>query len=411
MKSSSGTVLLMVLILSAIMYLIATTLLLITMTEVHIADFEQRSTQAFYAAESSVTLGLAKLRTNTDYRTNTSETTSIGGNTGLLNVQFYDGTDDGNGLFRDALSPSLYRLVLRGKGTIPGLNAATKRTVEREVVLKPFALFAQTTLTLTSGCTITGNIHGNSSVIIGLGNTVEKSLDFPSGDATSNGALINDGSVDGTESSLEPQISLPAFPIIPNPPTYHYKGKEYTAKPLVHDTLTLSPKGSIDPPAPSIELYSGFADPDDNPAGVFYPESEITGTLTALLVEGTVIIPPSYPTGTVAINGAVTITPVENFPALISAKDLNITLIGNLETFSDSLEKSQIQGLLYVQGNVSFTGNNTPGEIITGSILGYTITLTGNPVFEVRYDPAIISNPPLGIDLIELGEWREVFEN
>jgi type II secretory pathway component PulK len=87
MTNSSGVVLLMVLILSAIMYLIASTLLLITMTEIHISDFEQRSTQAFYAAESSVTLGLSKLRENPDYRhKNDLYDTSIGGNPGYFIV-------------------------------------------------------------------------------------------------------------------------------------------------------------------------------------------------------------------------------------------------------------------------------------------------------------------------------------
>ncbi len=393
----------MVLVLSAIMYLIAATLLLITMTEVHIADFEQRSTQAFYAAESSVTLGLAKLRTNTDYRTNSSEMISIGGNTGLLNVQFYDGTNDGNGHFRKSLSPSLYRLVLRGKGTVPGLNAAAKRTVERDVVVKPFALFAQNNLTLTGGCTISGNIHGNSTVRIDIGSTV-------TGNATSNGTIINNGIITDTESSLEPKIELPAFPITSYFPKYQYNGAEYEAKPLTHDTVTLSPAGGIDPPASSLELYSGFPT-SDNPAGVFYPDSEITGTLTALQVEGTVIIPTAYPKSIVSINGAVTITPVDNFPALISMKNLNVILIGNLENFSNSLKKSRIQGLIYIQDDVSFFGNDIVGEVINGSIFGRNITITGNPMFQVTYDPAVISDPPPGIDLFELGEWREVFED
>jgi len=386
MNNSSGTVLLMVLILSAIMYLIAGTLLLVTMTEVHLADFEQRSTQAFYAAESSVTLGLAKLRTDPDYRTDASDTTSIGANTGLLNAQFYDGTNDGNGHFRKSLAPSLYRLVIRGTGSVPGLDAAARRTVEREVVLKPFALFAQATLTLAGGCTIKGNVHGNVAVTIEIGSTV-------TGDVTS-------------QSSSEPPITLPGSPISLYFPKYWYNGAEYDAQPLTHDTVTLSPAGGVDPPAPAIEVYSGFPT-SDNPAGVFYPDSEISGSLVALQVQGTVIIPSPQ---NLSLTGAVTITPVANFPALIGATDLTLMLMGNLEIFSASLEKSRIQGLIYAKGDLAITGNDAPGEMITGSILGRNIMITGNPIIQVKYDPAVMSNPPPGIDLIELGEWREVFE-
>ena len=45
--SSAGVVLFMVLILATIMFLLVGTLLVITMTEVYLADFEQRSSQAF----------------------------------------------------------------------------------------------------------------------------------------------------------------------------------------------------------------------------------------------------------------------------------------------------------------------------------------------------------------------------
>jgi hypothetical protein len=400
MTNSSGVVLLMVLILSAIMYLIASTLLLITMTEIHISDFEQRSTQAFYAAESGVTLGLSKLRENPDYRhKNDLYDTSIGGNPGYFIVQTYDGSDDGYGYYRSSLNPSLYHLVVRGVGVVSGLNASAKRTVERDVVVKPFALFAWDTLYLTNGATIIGNVHANNLLVIDSGSAV-------TGDVTSNSPVINNGTVTGTVSSLEPEIAFLPSPIAFYFPRYWYNGKEYEAKPLAHDTVTLSPVGGVDPPAPSIEVYSGFPTPD-NPAGVFYPDSEITGTLVALQVNGTVIIPQPQQ---LFLNGAITITPVDNFPALISAKNLDITLIGNLETFSGSLEKSQIQGLIYVWGNISIIGNNIPGEIIKGSILGLTVRITGNPVFQVTYDPTILSNPPPGIDFIELDEWRELFE-
>ena len=121
---SAGVVLFMVLIVSTIMFLLVGTLLIITMTEVHLANFEQRSTQAFYAAESGLTLGVSKLRENYYYRTVINDTLAIGGNTALLTVEFHHRPN------------SLYHLILQGQGTVPGLHAATRRTVTRQVVLK-----------------------------------------------------------------------------------------------------------------------------------------------------------------------------------------------------------------------------------------------------------------------------------
>lgn len=394
---SSGAVLFMVLILTTVMYLVASTLLLITMTEIQLAGFGQRSTQAFYAAESSLALGLSKLRNNANYRSDTSDTIDIGTNTAMLTAEFYDGTNDGNGHYLKALKPSLYRLVLRGIGMVPGLHAATKRTVERDLIIKPFALFARNNLTLDGGCAITGNIHGNSTVTIETETAV-------TGDVTSNGNINNNGTITGVASDLEPKLDLPALLIDGYFPKYTYNGNEYEAEPLAYDIVLLDDED--DPPAPSIHLYSGFPS-TDNPAGVFYFDSEIMEPYNAFRVEGTVIIPQP---GMLAINGAVTITPVDNFPALISRKNLDITLIGGLEDFSSSIKKSEIQGLIYVQGNVSITGNNTTGEVIIGSLLGHNITITGDPTFQVTYDPAIISDPPPGVDLIEFGEWREIVE-
>jgi hypothetical protein len=393
MSNSSGFVLLLVLILSAIMFLIASTLLVITMTEVHISDFEQRSAQALYVAESSLTLGLSKLRENPAYRTATSDTMSIGNNTGLLNVQFYN------------QSKSLYHLKLRGEGKVPGLNAVAKRTVERQVVVKPFALFARENLDLIGGCTINGNIHGNGTVTISLASKVQ-------GDVTSSTLVNNAGTVTGTVSSQEPEITLPTLPIVFYPPTYAYNGKTGTAKPLEHDTITLSPVGGVDPPVPSIEVYSGFPTAD-NPAGIFYPEDELKGPWTVLDVTGTVIVPSAGMS--LSIDGIVTILPVSDdefkqFPALMTAGSLHLTLRDNdLQKWAKSLKKSRIERAVYAQGDLTITGNDTTGEIIKGSLLGHTITLTGNPVFQLAYDSTIMSNPPPGIDLIEAGEWRELF--
>jgi hypothetical protein len=158
MHSSSGSVLLMVLIMSAILYLVAATLLFLTMTEVHLADFEQRSTQAFFVAESSIARGISKLRQNPDDRTTTTDTMSIGGNVGSLNVQFHRKIFDN--------TTSLYQLILEGTGSVTGSHAAANRIVRRDVIVKPFAVFAQNNVLLSGGCQIIGNVHGNGSVIL-----------------------------------------------------------------------------------------------------------------------------------------------------------------------------------------------------------------------------------------------------
>ncbi len=398
--ASSGAVLFMVLILTVIMYLAASTLLIITMTEIHLADFGQRSTQAFYAAESGFVLGLSKLRTNPYYRTDTSETLRAGANTIMLSAEFYDGVNDGKGQYLKVLDPSLYRLIVRGSGTVPGSHASAKRKVERDVLVKPFVLFAKNAITLKGGSAVSGNIHANSIVSIAKQATVK-------GDVTSSVKVdYEDGAVDGSVSQEEPKIDLPEFPLPLYYPKYRYKGNEYSAKPVEHDTILLDTYGGKDPPVPSIDLYSGFPS-TGNPAGVFYLDTVATGTPITIKISGTLLIPQP---GMLDVQGAVSITPVDNFPALISAKNLKIDMIGGLEKFSKTIEKSRIQGLIYTNGNISLSGNDTTGEIITGSTFGQNITITGNPDLQITYDSSVYSDPPPGIDLIELGEWREVLE-
>lgn len=411
-NSSSGTVLIMVLILSAIMFLIASTLLLITMTEVHISDFEQRSTQAFYTAESSITLGLSELRKNADHRSNKQDIMSIGGNIGMLAVKFV------------SLSPSLYHLVLKGTGTVPGLNAAeAKRIVERAVVVKPFVLFAWRGVTVSGGCKIIGKIHGNDSVSIDKLSTVKGDLTSSNpvtiGDEIFNDPApktINNGIVDGTVSSREPEITFPTLPIALYLQKYWYNAIECKAQPLIHKTVILSPVDGVNPPVPSVDIYSGEPTPE-NPAGIFYLESEIIGSFIIFNVTGTVVDP--FTTGSLSINGSIKIMPGSNedfkhFPALITARNLNITFtsVESLNPFFsyEDLKKSQIEGLIYADGDVSFTENDTTGNVMTGSILGENISITGNSGFQVTYDSTIISDPPPGIDLIEPGEWKESFE-
>ena len=59
---SAGSALISVVILSAIVYLAIVALLILAATETQIAYYEQRTMQAFYGAESALTLGIADLR-------------------------------------------------------------------------------------------------------------------------------------------------------------------------------------------------------------------------------------------------------------------------------------------------------------------------------------------------------------
>ena len=146
---------------------------------------------------------------------------------------------------------------------------------------------------------------------------------------------------------------------------------------------------------------------NDNPAGVFSLTAELSAdTLTAIQVNGTLIIPSGEP---LTMQGIIHIEPKKNFPALISLKHLNLTLIGNLEKFSKSLEKNRIEGFMYVLGNVLITANDAPGELLYGSLFADDIRIVANPLVKMTYDPKIFSNPPPGIDFIDFGAWREVF--
>ena len=66
--------------------------------------------------------------------------------------------------------------------------------------------------------------------------------------------------------------------------------------------------------------------------------------------------------------------------------------------------------MVYVSGALSLIGNNTAGEIVSGSMLGHTIRITGNPFVRMSYDPTLFSDPPPGIDFLERGAWREIFQ-
>ena len=406
-SSCSGTALFTVLLLSVLMYFIATTMLIFTMREIRRTDRMHRSHQAFYAAESAISMGISKLRDDSNYRQkNDSEYISIGKNPATLTVQTYDGIDDEAGYYRSSLPASLYLRVLRGIGLVSGAQMVVKRIVEREIVVKPFVLFAHQNLTVRGRCTIDGkhygNLHGNHTVTIG------KNVSVKDADVTSHTTV----SVKGTSSpGTEPEIAFPEFSFDHYFPQYTYNGEIYDAEPLTLSSVIelVADDEEVELPGSQIKIYKGKPDSSTNPAGVFYLDSidESSETLTVIEVEGTVIIRSS---GSLTMRGVITITPVENFPALISEKSLSLTLLGNLDRFSAGIPENRIHGLIYSSGNISLTGENTTGEIISGSIWGRNITIQGNPVFKMVYDPALMSDSPPGIELIEQGAWKEIIE-
>ena len=187
------------------------------------------------------------------------------------------------------------------------------------------------------------------------------------------------------------------------------------AKPLVHDTLLLDLDDDPETPEEPVELFSSEATSTKNPARLFYLTTDIPeSTLTAFNVSGTVIIPPDYPLDTVFVHGSMYIEPIKMsehpLPALISARNLHIMLRGDLAEISESIAGNHIAGLIYVLGDLTLS-SQTSGEIITGSLFARNISISGNPVapIQISYDPIIFSAPPPGIDLIDLGAWREPF--
>jgi hypothetical protein len=411
-SGSAGTVLLLVLILSAAMYLVAGTLLLITTAEVQIANFEQRATQAFCAAESSLTLGVSLLRDEPDYRADKQAVMTIGNNPAMLSVTFYEGIEDGGGVYRPSLAPSLYRLILRGTGTVSGLNAAAHRTLEREVVIKPFALYARDSLTLVGNCTMTGHLHANDTLTLGSGATVVGNATSTRPVNADTGATVS--GVMSTESALEPAIAFPELAVDRYWPHYTYEGARYAAEPLsVTFSVALTAEEGEELPGTVIDVYRA-APHEENPAGVFVLDEVIddasANTLTALEVEGTVIIPAS---AQVALRGAVTIRPVEHFPAIVSANDLSLTLLGNLGQFFDapypSWISSSLEQMIYVNGVFTLTAEEITDTLIEGSVFSQASSLTGLPRLKMAYDSEVFTEPPPGLHLIELGAWREVF--
>jgi cytoskeletal protein CcmA (bactofilin family) len=393
-----GSVLIITLLITSILYLLGVALLLVAFTETTLSDLEVRALQSFYLAESALAEGLAQLRTNPDYRTDLNDTRSIGSNFGMYSVAFYDGTNDGNGHYRAALSPFLYQIIIEGKGIIPGPKTSAQTEIEIEAVLKPFVMLAEDTLDVGDGSLIQGNIHANQRVILSPASTVQ-------GNVTTHGMLNGGGVVSGTTSFLEPSIYLPTLTTMPYYPTYTYQGSTYSAQPLTPVVVPLPNLPGNPPPYPTITRYQGTANPG-NPAGIYYLDQPITANLAQIDLTGTLIILPAA--GDVNIQGAVRITPVAPFPAVVSSNNLNIQMMGNLNAFG--VMGNRIEGLIYADRDITLVGADVSGEIIHGSLIAHTISVQGNPSLETTYAPEVLSNPPPDLDLIEVLSWKEIRE-
>jgi len=64
---------------------------------------------------------------------------------------------------------------------------------------------------------------------------------------------------------------------------------------------------------------------------------------------------------------------------------------------------------VYSQGDIIITGDGTTGMILSGSVVGSTIQLETNLMLHLKYNNALMADPPPGIDFIEIGEWQEPF--
>ena len=413
--ASSGTVLIMVLILNAIIYLAISTLLLLIVTEIHLADFEQRSTQAFYVAESAITEGIVRLRVNHKNHHDLNNLITVGGHQHALTTTF---TPQPCG--EDGASESWYALTLQGLGIVTGPQAATRRKVERKLVIKPFTLFAERNVNLQYWCQISGpddtngNIHGNALVSIGDDVTVE-------GDVSSSDEILvsSNATLTGETSEDEPEIVFPDFFVTPYAPKYMYNGEEYQAQPLFPSAFP-SEDGTA-----RLDIYHSGTPGTENPAGVYLLQDEITdevsGTLTvftAFDVQGTVIVRAPF-----NLKGRVRIEPAaEHFPAFISANGHSVEMtfvdLATIETAFPDLDiedfalipnENSIQGLIYSAGDMSLTAYSDKLDV-HGSIFGQNVTLDGDAVLNVTYDPRIMTNSPPGLQLVDYGEWREVID-
>lgn len=403
---SAGSALISVVILSAIVYLAIVALLILAATETQIAYYEQRTMQAFYGAESALTLGIADLRGYNGEKVSVfNEAVIIGGEPATFSSHLEKPKKKETGV------ESLYHHSLVGTATRTGPNGATTRAVQQDIVIKPFALFASKSLQLRGGCAIAGHAHGNDSVSLDAGALIDGNL------TSSAGAPAFSEQVTG-KAQGEEEMRLPIIPLRAYYPKYIYKGEVFEAEPLaLPETIPLIAKDDAQPPAAELRLYAQTPSVK-NPAGVFYVSSEInsdaSGALVALAIQGTLLL--EHP---VKLRGIVQISAVDNFPALVnfSENPLEITLmlIEKIAPFLDATgsggralpNESLIQGLIYSLGDVAITADDVGGTALKGSIFAKNITLTGNPTLKMEYNLRVLTNSPPGLQLVERSEWRE----
>lgn len=403
---SAGSALISVVILSAIVYLAIVALLILAATETQIAYYEQRTMQAFYGAESALTLGIADLRGYNGEKVSVfNEAVIIGGEPATFSSHLEKPKKKETGV------ESLYHHSLVGTATRTGPNGATTRAVQQDIVIKPFALFASKSLQLRGGCAIAGHAHGNDSVSLDAGALIDGNL------TSSAGAPAFSEQVTG-KAQGEEEMRLPIIPLRAYYPKYIYKGEVFEAEPLaLPETIPLIAKDDAQPPAAELRLYAQTPSVK-NPAGVFYVSSEInsdaSGALVALAIQGTLLL--EHPA---KLRGIVQISAVDNFPALVnfSENPLEITVIPPelITPFMDLTvgssralpDDSLIQGLIYSSGDVAITAEGVSGTALKGGIFAKNITLTGNPTLKMEYNLRVLTNSPPGLQLVERSEWRE----
>lgn len=422
----SGSALIMVVILSAIIYLAITLLLLMTTVETHVSFFEQRSMQALFGAESALTLGIADLRANNGQPiTINNELVTFADDV----IAFSSNT---SGTMEDA---PLYSHVMLGSASISGAsgNGSAVRSIAEHVMVKPFTLFASEELALTGNVSIAGhasdigsNIHGGQRVRLDRGVSVAGNVTFGTSLECQNQQIGAKNSIICPNNTISGKIQRESGINLPNIsekaylPKYMYQGKIYEAEALdSYETVALVPKegeGGEEPPAQAIHLYVERPS-DTNPAGVFFADATINDeamkTLTNFDIQGTLILRGA---GEWNIKGIVKIEAVEQFPAILKFSDEPCSLAyfpyENIEAFFADGDHgmnrtSRISGLIYSAGDVTLVSDGVGGELVNGSVFAENITISGVPQFSMRYNLRVLTDSPPGLQLIERSNWRE----
>lgn len=420
-NDDSGSALIMVIVLSAIIYLAVTVLLLMITVETHVSYSEQRSMQALFGAESFLTLGVADGRAlNGEWRNSVHEQITFGDELTIFYTRVA-----GNDKVDTHQKRSLYCGEHRGTAAVYGPNGLTKRQVWESVRIKPFALFAEKGVSLQTGVKIVGhsndtkaNVHGNTHVYLASGVSVD-------GNVTSNGeircamsAACPENSANGKIQS-DCRLSVPQIAERLYYQRYMYQGKVYEAEPLgTPERIPLIPKEEDgQTPAQAVHCYVRRPSAGKNPAGVFFADAtindETSNTLTNFDIEGTLILRGA---GEWNIKGIVKIDAVEQFPAILKFSDepLSLTYIpfATIQPFlsergGDMNQTNHISGLIYSTGNVALASNGVGGELLNGSVFAQNITISSDLQFLMRYNLRLLTDSPPGLQLVERFNWRE----